>query len=144
MDNRFIVCLVMGAIALAAIAIFATNPTGQAMLKYATTTLPGAQTIPAETASQTVNVVLNEGGTYARGIPCLKKYTIEAIEINTAVAPWSVKFKVNGETLDSLITYQQYGLSDFSTITVKNIWSSSGVDMVQFDFYCSNLAKIPA
>jgi len=145
MDNKFIVCLVMGAIALSAVAILATNPEGQAMLKYTTTIPKTPITIPAETMSRTVNVVLNEYGTFKRDSPvCLKAYTIEALFINTGTTPWSVKFKVNGEVLDFIYDKQQYNLPDFSKITIQKMWSSSGTNMVQFDFYCPNIAKIPA
>jgi hypothetical protein len=146
MDNKLVIGIVIGAIALLALAIFATQPVGQAMLRYTVVPVSGTGVIADP---NTATMWLGEYTTkvYDNFI-CKKKYTIETLIISDTT-PYSAKFKVNGETTDALYKNNAYTFTDGSKITVLELLpnegsESSGSDMVKIRFYCpKNTAPQP-
>ena len=156
MDNKLIIGIVIGAIALLAIVLFATNPAGQAMLKYSLgTTATSTKTVPATTTVLACSASMNcktftiqeYHSTSAYLQICKETYYIDAPNISTIVTPNIAMFKVkitpynSNEYTQNLKPGDTYILTEGSRLTLDSITEgTNGVfDTAQLTIACPQI-----
>ena len=126
MENKKIIGIGIGLLAVLLIAVFAVSPLGDAIFRFRNigttpTCMESIEYTQEEYTSETYKVFT-------------KTYSVSVLIV--ADDGSYAKFKVNGETTANLKAGSQYKLSDGSLIVVKNIYPAEGTakDKVTFSF----------